>query len=517
MYLGHIDPTTDIKFTQKRLLIFIVAYNAEKTIGSVLERIPQVLRNKSVEVLVIDDFSRDQTFTKGLAFEDPAADFRITILRTPENQGYGGNQKLGYRYAIERGFDIVALVHGDGQYAPEKLPALLEPFFKDEADAVFGSRMINKQDALKGGMPLYKWVGNQVLTSFQNAILGTRLSEFHSGYRLYSTQALRQIPFERNSNDFHFDTEIIIQLVLAKLRIKELPIPTYYGDEICHVNGFKYAWDIFRTTVRSQFHERNLLYDRKFDIGPVEETYDLKLGFTSSHTMAIERVRAGANVLDVGCGRGYVAAELAKTASHVMGIDQYVPAARTDHPIPGVEFRRWNLDDGQLPVDVSGFDQIFMLDIIEHLREPVVFMEQLRAATGYKRPEIVLTTANIGFFVTRLMLLLGFFNYGRKGILDRTHTRLFTFDSLRELMAETGYKVTEVEGIPAPYPRALGDNAISRALVRLNGWLIALNKGLFSYQILVCAQAQPTVQNLLTETVDGSAALKKTASVAQPR
>jgi len=136
----------------------------------------------------------------------------------------------------------------------------------------------------------------------------------------------------------------------------------------------------------------------------------------------------------------------------------------------------------------------------------------LRAATGYKRPEIVLTTPNIGFFVTRFMLFLGHFNYGRKGILDRTHTRLFTFNSLRELLDQAGYKVTEVRGIPAPYPSALGDNAASRALVKLNSQLIRLSKGLFSYQILVCAQAKPTVPNLLIETIDSSDALKKKAA-----
>ena len=225
--------------TGPRVLIFVVAYNAEKTLESVLDRIPEELRTRNVEVLVIDDSSKDATFQTGMKREDRTSDFKITILRTPVNQGYGGNQKLGYRYAIDNGFDIVALIHGDGQYAPEKLPALLEPFYKDEADAVFGSRMINKQDALKGGMPLYKWVGNQVLTKFQNALLGSHLSEFHSGYRLYSTKALARIPFERNSNDFHFDTDIIVQLHFAGLRIVEIPIPTFYGDEICHVNGMK--------------------------------------------------------------------------------------------------------------------------------------------------------------------------------------------------------------------------------------------------------------------------------------
>jgi glycosyltransferase involved in cell wall biosynthesis len=170
-------------------------------------------------VLIIDDSSKDQTFLNSLRYQQASSALKITILRTPSNQGYGGNQKLGYRYAIDNGFDIVAMVHGDGQYAPEKLPALLVPLLKGEADAVFGSRMIDKRAARAGGMPAYKWIGNQVLTTFQNRMLGTELSEFHTGYRLYSTAALAQLPFEKNTNDFHFDTEIIIQFVLRKLRI----------------------------------------------------------------------------------------------------------------------------------------------------------------------------------------------------------------------------------------------------------------------------------------------------------
>src|SRR5271170_2066156 len=142
-----------VDLAKKRVLVFVVAYNAEKTIGSVLHRIPAELRGGNVEVLVIDDSSKDDTFATGLAHEEAIAGLKITVLRTPLNQGYGGNQKLGYRYAIENGFDFVALVHGDGQYAPEKLPELLGPLASGEAGAVFGSRMMDKGGALRGGMP----------------------------------------------------------------------------------------------------------------------------------------------------------------------------------------------------------------------------------------------------------------------------------------------------------------------------------------------------------------------------
>ncbi len=494
----------------QRILIFVVAYNAEKTIDSVLDRIPASLHLPNVEVLIIDDSSKDATFKTGLKRELASSGFRVTILKTPRNQGYGGNQKLGYRYAIDNGFDIVALLHGDGQYAPEKLPDLLAPFFTENADVVFGSRMIHKSDALKGGMPKYKWVGNQVLTTFQNAMLGTSLSEFHSGYRLYSTRALKRIPFERNSNDFHFDTDIIVQLHFAGLSILEIAIPTFYGDEICHVNGMKYAFDIFRTMLRAKCHEKNLLFDRKFDVGHVELTYDLKLGFASSHTYAIDAVQPGAAVLDIGCGQGYVSDELAKKASKVVGVDQYVRQST----VTNVEFKEWDIDSCQFPVDVSGFDQIFILDVIEHLKDPELFMEQLRTAAGGKRPEIVMTTANVAFFITRLMLFLGFFNYGRKGILDVTHKRLFTLSSLQELFAQTGYELIEVRGIPAPFPKAIGDHGLGFALVRLNAFFIRLFKGLFSYQIFIRARALPTVANLLVETIEKSTELKKAAAVA---
>lgn len=508
MRLNGLEPIASdpIDLGRHRLLIFVVAYNAQTTIEKVLSRIPRSLRGDNVEVLIIDDSSQDETFQNGLRYQRRNVGLKITVLRTPENQGYGGNQKLGYRYAIDNGFDFVALVHGDGQYAPEKLPKLIAPLLAEEADAVFGSRMIDKKAARTGGMPAYKWIGNQILTAFQNRMLRTALSEFHSGYRLYSTAALAQIPFEKNTNDFHFDTEIIVQLVMKKLRIAELPIPTYYGDEICHVNGLKYAWNVFKTMLKARLHEMNLLFDRKFDVLPPEENYDLKLGYASSHTAAIEAARPGDRLLDIGCGQGHVARELAAKGCHVTGMDQYIPDSSAENA--GIDFIRWNLDRPEFPVNVSAFDQIMMLDIIEHLKEPEKFMDELRFAAVCKRPEVIITTANIGFFVTRLMLFFGQFNYGRKGILDATHTRLFTFRSLKALLDQSGYNILEVRGIPAPFPKAIGHNFVSRFFIRLNQTLIRLSKGLFSYQIFVRAVAKPTVHNLLGETIESSDRLR---------
>jgi glycosyltransferase involved in cell wall biosynthesis len=502
MRLAELEPAAPdrIDLGGKRLLIFIVAYNAATTIEKVLGRIPRTLQSRDVEILIIDDSSKDDTFLNGLRYQQRNSAFKITVLRTPQNQGYGGNQKLGYRYAIDNGFDIVALVHGDGQYAPEKLSELLAPFTRNETDAVFGSRMIDKRAARRGGMPAYKWIGNQILTAFQNRMLGTALSEFHTGYRLYSTAALAQVPFEKNTNDFHFDTEIIIQFVLKKLRIVELAIPTFYGDEVCHVNGMRYAWDVFKSTVKARLCGIHLFYDRKFDVDPESVSHSDKLAFPSSQTFAVESCGAGKNVLQLGIGHANVAAELERRECRVTAIDFSASEL-------GSNATRFAVNPS-LPADLPAYDQILLMDLIEHLHDPENFMDTLRKQTAGRRPEVIITSANVAFFVTRLMLAFGQFNYSRKGILGIGHRRLFTFKSLRALLEQAGYEILEARGVPAPFPLAIGTNFWSKALLQINGTLLKLSKSLFAYQVCIRARALPDSRHLLTETISGSAALR---------
>jgi glycosyltransferase involved in cell wall biosynthesis len=248
-----------------KVLVLVVAYQAESTLAAVLKDIPPPPSGVDLEVLVIDDGSSDRTFEVGLR-SAIGSQLAVTVLFNPTNQGYGGNQKLGYAYAIRNGFDFVVLLHGDGQYKPACIPSLLQPLYDGTADAVFGSRMMVEGAARRGGMPFYKFVGNKILTWCQNRLLHTRLSEFHSGFRAYRVSALAAVPFRFNTNVFHFDTEIIIQLLLGGFRIVEVPIPTYYGDEICRVNGMRYAKDVILTTLGSRLHGVNLLYNRAFDV-----------------------------------------------------------------------------------------------------------------------------------------------------------------------------------------------------------------------------------------------------------
>jgi len=488
--------------TKPKLLVFVIAYYAESTLRQVLERIPSsVFHENDCEILVVDDASEDRTYAIGREWQAAHPELRMTVLRNEYNQGYGGNQKVGYAYAIEFGFDYVAMVHGDGQYAPEELPRLLEPLKNGGADAVFGSRMLERFGALKGGMPLYKYVGNKILTKLQNAMLGTKLSEFHSGYRVYSVAALKGIRYRLNSNDFHFDTEIIIQLLNSGARIAELPIPTYYGDEICRVNGMKYAKDVMSATLQNVAHRSGLLYQRRFDpAGEGNTHYDLKLGYESSHTYALDAVGSGARVLDIGAGPGGLARELKKQHCDVAVVDQHPPA------VPTLDVKVFVQDlDAAPKFDTGPYDTLLLLDVIEHLRDPELFLERLRAQFDHTPKRLVLTTPNIAFIVQRLMLLVGQFNYGKAGILDRTHTRLFTFRAIEHLLRDAGFRIEQIQGVPAPFPKVLGNGVLGQTALRANLALIRLSKTLFSYQIFVVAKSTPAVDFLVEDARVNSA------------
>ena len=485
---------------KKRILIFVVAYKAEKTIQQVLTRIPRELCSRpdlDLEVLVIDDCSSDRTFSKAV-HTGRYHDIPVKVWVNPQNLGYGGNQKLGYHYAITRGFDAVALLHGDGQYAPECLPELLAPILSGQSEVVFGSRMLKRGDALRGGMPLYKFVGNVALTTIQNFVTGAKLSEWHSGYRVYSCKALRTIPFDRNSNGFEFDTEIIIQVMLAKARIRELPIPTFYGDEICHVNGVPYALKVLMASFQSRLQQCGVFYDRKFDLASeVAEQYQPKFHFPSSHSMALASVNPGDRLLLLGAGSVELVQPFVDKGCSVAAFELGDVRELRRICVRTIQGDLDELDiEGEL-ADLT-FDKVLALDVIEHLKSPEALLDKLRALPGCAQAEFIFSVPNIAFISVRAMLLFGFFNYGKRGILDRTHTRLFTFSSMKRLCVQSNFRVVEMKGIPAPFPLALKEGSfVARTLVLINQTAILVWKSLFSFQIMCRADVSPRVEELL--------------------
>ncbi len=257
----------------KKLMVLVVAYNAEATIKSLLERMPKEVWKRASEIVIADDASKDFTSVVANEYKLRNKKKNLTIIKHEKNKGYGGNQKWGYNYAIKKGYDIVVMIHGDAQYPPEYILKLIKPIEENKAYFVFGSRMAG--NPLKGRMPIYKYLGNIFLTSIENLILRTRLTEFHSGFRAYALGALKEIPFNLNSDDFHFDSEIIVQLVIKdKSKIKEITIPTYYGEEKSNVNVISYGLNILRIMIEYLLNEFSL---RKIDKFRIKDGQNKKL------------------------------------------------------------------------------------------------------------------------------------------------------------------------------------------------------------------------------------------------
>ena len=462
-----------------RIGILIVAYNAAGTLANVLDRIPESFRPKIAEVLVCDDFSDDSTYLVGLGYKQ-LSNLPLTVVRHSRNLGYGGNQKAGYRMAIEHGLDIVVLLHGDGQYAPECIEAIVEPLVRGECDAVFGSRMMDRGGARKGGMPLYKYLGNKTLTRFQNKVLGTNFSEFHSGYRAYSVRALSDIAFEQNSDWFDFDTEIILQLLDSGKRIVEVPIPTYYGDEICYVQGIKYAKDVAGDVLR--YRARKL----GFGAAPAaeESEYALKESDDSSHTQLLKTLAAfpPSRVLDLGCSGGRLGEKIRDHGHAVTGVDRHV--------VPGVRTRLDRFVEGDLERGIPkeagrNYDVVVAADVVEHVSAPERIMEEIHLVV---RPGGVLLVSvpNFGHWYVRIRTALGLFDYDQRGILDRTHLRFFTRRSFKRLAESTGWSIARVDpvGLPLGVLTSSGGGFGGRLVRLIDRLCVTARPSLFAYQFI---------------------------------
>jgi glycosyltransferase involved in cell wall biosynthesis len=243
-----------------KVIVVMPARQAAATLEHTFAAIPQDVVD---EVILVDDSSTDDTV-------ELARRLPIHLVWHPHQVGYGGNQKTCYLEALQRDADVVVMLHPDGQYEPELIPRMIAPILRDEADLVLGSRLLFPGAALAAGMPRWKYAANRVLTAIENRIMGTRLSEAHTGYRAYSRRLLLTVPFLRNSHDFVFDSELLMQASHFGFTIAEVPARCRYFEEASSV-GFKagavYGGKTLWTGVRLVLHRRGLVRSRKFNRG----------------------------------------------------------------------------------------------------------------------------------------------------------------------------------------------------------------------------------------------------------
>ncbi|NOZ47765.1 MAG: glycosyltransferase family 2 protein [Chlorobi bacterium] len=241
----------------KKIVVVLPAYNAEKTLEATYNDIPF---NIVDDVIIVDDKSFDKTIQK-------AKQLGINhIVEHKENLGYGGNQKSCYNKAHELNADIIVMLHPDYQYTPKLIPSMCYLIANNVYKVVLGSRILGK-GALKGGMPIYKYIANRILTFIQNILLSAKLSEYHTGFRAYDAEVLNSINYHENSNDFIFDNQLLSQIIFNGYEIAEITCPTKYfndGSSISFARSIKYGFEVILTSLKFFFHKRNLIKSKLF-------------------------------------------------------------------------------------------------------------------------------------------------------------------------------------------------------------------------------------------------------------
>ncbi|MBI4181427.1 MAG: glycosyltransferase family 2 protein [Candidatus Aenigmarchaeota archaeon] len=238
----------------KRIAVCMPAYNGAEKIAGVIARTPKIYDH----FIVVDDGSTDATpeilkKIKG-----------ITVIRHPQNRGYGGAQKTMYREAVKRGADFAVMLHQDGQYSPADMPALLDAAIAEQADVVLGSRILSgKQAMLDGGVPAYKYYGNRFLTAVENAAFGTKIAEFHTGYRVYSRKAINAIDLDSLTEKYYFDSDIILEALKHHLKIAQVPISVHYYENVTAANPFSYGLEILFLVAKFMLRGRRILRARQ--------------------------------------------------------------------------------------------------------------------------------------------------------------------------------------------------------------------------------------------------------------
>lgn len=473
-------PTLNLSSTRPlRIVLLIVFDSSVRPLGEVLARIPEKTWKSVEEVLVFDETGGEESPSLS---PQPLSQHRfdkVTVFPQADNLGYGGMQKRGFQHAIDGGYDVVILFSDARNGAPENILELIAPIAQKGVDAVLATRSSGDVNGRTANALRFPSGFFAFLTFLEKFSLGTTLNEGHFRYRAYTCKALAQIPFEKNSNGSHFDTQILLQLQAAGLRIAKKAI---LDCDINPKNDFfdtRHARHALRAIIAYKLHEIGLRRRPEYDVRPA---YTMKHSPFASHKTLIALIgRSGQTILDVGCGDGALGHLLSKRGNHVVGIDQHPPRFPLD------EFIAADLNTA-LPLKTERrFDTILLADVLEHLVEPERLLFRLQSHLP-PHGRLVVSLPNVAHWSVRAKLACGNFDYSNRGILDRTHLRFFTHKSAGQLFARAGLKIVSHRTTPVPWERVwpqLGEHVL-RTMEKIDFRMGRLFPGLFAYQNIYC-------------------------------
>ena len=457
--------------TKPRLLLVLLAQRADSaSVWGALERIPQPLLGRMESIVVMAGEDLAPVLEEQSRARDKALAERIVVERDPRRYGYGGRRKAALEYARGRAVDVVAVADASVDLPLERLAELFGAALEPEAPIVIASRS-------RPGRPAGAGFAH-------NFLLGFRLHDYASGFRLLPRVWLQRLPFELNADDRRFDTEILIQARAAGARIVEVPVPPF-GDGLPAEDRFSIARSI-GAAVDYRLHQLHVTRRGQYLV-EAAAPYLFKRSPHGSHMQVLDAIAAHTRVLDLGCSQGLLAGPLRARDVRVVGVDAHDPAPVS----PDLEaYYQRDLEEPLVLPEGRSFDYVVVSDVIEHIRNRA---QLLRSVRRNLKPDgrLLISTPNVAIWFYRLSLLAGRFEYGPRGVLDETHVHLFTRATFRREIERAGFRVLRERVTALPFEvvfESTGQSRVVAALSFLYHLLARAWPKLFAYQFLIEAE-----------------------------
>ncbi|MBI5185053.1 MAG: methyltransferase domain-containing protein [Nitrospinae bacterium] len=467
-------------------LIAIRATENEKLFSCILIGLPrEIINSKTFHILLIDDTFNDNIYKTACSWTNKNGVKNITILKLHQKQGYGDALKICFNFSLENNFDMVSVVTADEKSDPGIVVDLSKKIQESNMDVLCVNFFNNHERKINSHNRIFA-LFKALFPSWANRIFNVYVPIFFSDYRFYSTKFLKTIPFEMNSHNYYFDFEIILQALHSSAMIDSVPVPIPCNKKMVSYS-FKDCFYFFKLLIQFKFQQWGLFVSLKYPYS-AKKIYKDKTGFRhSTHFIVTEYLSNKFfnefSILDIGCGSGAMAKSLKSHQGKITGIDLFEPEEN-----PFFEFRKMDLANDLWDEDISKYDVVLMLDILEHLPKPEEFLLEVRKRMkSMAVPDVIISVPNIGFLIVRLNLLFGIFNYADRGILDISHKRFFTLKSMKRLLKETGYEIHKIQGVGIPF-QLFGENWFFRGFSKLSSFFAQILPSIFAFQFLFYAK-----------------------------